>query len=308
MTLKVSLKMKARIKASKKFKIKRTEIFKKCFSAFLENKNAEKKILKKKIILKKKNAFKKNITFVEKKMLEKKILEKKILEKKGADFKKKMFDDALNFPKGTAIMCPDNPDAFKLTQALIKAEGYQDFMSELKPPTRSGARKMRDPLNINGGIIKLAQKKWTDNDVEVEDFLNWLPSIVNDTGFFISEASPRVAMFHLGMKAKGGVINLKKGLFSKNKGEGRPFIMRGRLIGCGNKCAAVLLDDPDDYEPDVMTSRHFKCMKNAYYTGKGQIKKVVYEESVIMLDDDEGCVEEKINKEAEERGWVIHST
>ena len=274
--------MRARIKANKKFKIKRTEIFKKCFSAFLENKNAEKKIL------------------------EKKILKKKMV----ADFKKKMFAESRSMPKGTAIMSPDNPEAFKLTQALIKAEGYDDFMSKLKdaPPTSSTARKMRDPLNINGGIIKLAQKKWTDNDVEVEDFLNWLPSIVNDTGFFISEESPRVAMFHLGMKAKGGVINLKKGLFSKNKGEGRPFIMRGRLIGCGNKCAAVLLDDPDEYEPDVMTSRHFKCMKNAYYTGKGQIKKVVYEESVIMLDDDEGCVEEKINKEAEERGWVIHST
>lgn len=274
--------MRARIKANKKFKIKRTEIFKKCFSAFLENKNAEKKIL------------------------EKKILKKKMV----ADFKKKMFAESRSMPKGTAIMSPDNPEAFKLTQALIKAEGYDDFMSKLKdaPPTSSTARKMRDPLNINGGIIKLAQKKWTDNDVEVKNFLNWLPSIVNDTGFFISEESPRVAMFHLGMKAKGGVINLKKGLFSKNKGEGRPFIMRGRLIGCGNKCAAVLLDDPDDYEPDVMTSRHFKCMKNAYYTGKGQIKKVVYEESVIMLDDDEGCVEEKINKEAEERGWVIHST
>ena len=282
MPLKLSLKMRARIKANKKFKIKRTEIFKKCFSAFLENKNAEKKIL------------------------EKKILKKKMV----ADFKKKMFAESRSMPKGTAIMSPDNPEAFKLTQALIKAEGYDDFMSKLKdaPPTSSTARKMRDPLNINGGIIKLAQKKWTDNDVEVKNFLNWLPSIVNDTGFFISEESPRVAMFHLGMKAKGGVINLKKGLFSKNKGEGRPFIMRGRLIGCGNKCAAVLLDDPDEYEPDVMTSRHFKCMKNAYYTGKGQIKKVVYEESVIMLDDDEGCVEEKINKEAEERGWVIHST
>ena len=282
MTLKVSLKMRTRIMANKKFKIKRTEIFKKCFSAFLENKNAEKKIL------------------------EKKILKKKMV----ADFKKKMFAESRSMPKGTAIMSPDNPEAFKLTQALIKAEGYDDFMSKLKdaPPTSSTARKMRDPLNINGGIIKLAQKKWTDNDVEVEDFLNWLPSIVNDTGFFISEESPRVAMFHLGMKAKGGGINLKKGLFSKNKGEGRPFIMRGRLIGCGNKCAAVLLDDPDEYEPDVMTSRHFKCMKNAYNSGKGQIKKVVYEESVIMLDDDEGCVEEKINKEAEERGWVIHST
>ena len=282
MPLKLSLKMRARIKANKKFKIKRTEIFKKCFSAFLENKNAEKKIL------------------------EKKILKKKMV----ADFKKKMFAESRSMPKGTAIMSPDNPEAFKLTQALIKAEGYDDFMSKLKdaPPTSSTARKMRDPLNINGGIIKLAQKKWTDNDVEVKNFLNWLPSIVNDTGFFISEESPRVAMFHLGMKAKGGVINLKKGLFSKNKGEGRPFIMRGRLIGCGNKCAAVLLDDPDEYEPDVMTSRHFKCMKNAYNTGKGQIKKVVYEESVIMLDDDEGCVEEKINKEAEERGWVIHST
>ena len=282
MPLKLSLKMRARIKANKKFKIKRTEIFKKCFSAFLENKNAEKKIL------------------------EKKILKKKMV----ADFKKKMFAESRSMPKGTAIMSPDNPEAFKLTQALIKAEGYDDFMSKLKdaPPTSSTARKMRDPLNINGGIIKLAQKKWTDNDVEVKNFLNWLPSIVNDTGFFISEESPRVAMFHLGMKAKGGVINLKKGLFSKNKGEGRPFIMRGRLIGCGNKCAAVLLDDPDEYEPDVMTSRHFKCMKNAYNSGKGQIKKVVYEESVIMLDDDEGCVEEKINKEAEERGWVIHST
>jgi hypothetical protein len=282
MPLKLSLKMRARIKANKKFKIKRTEIFKKCFSAFLENKNAEKKIL------------------------EKKILKKKMV----ADFKKKMFAESRSMPKGTAIMSPDNPEAFKLTQALIKAEGYDDFMSKLKdaPPTSSTARKMRDPLNINGGIIKLAQKKWTDNDVEVKNFLNWLPSIVNDTGFFISEESPRVAMFHLGMKAKGGVINLKKGLFSKNKGEGRPFIMRGRLIGCGNKCAAVLLDDPDEYEPDVMTSRHFKCMKNAYNTGKGQIKKVIYEESVIMLDDDEGCVEEKINKEAEERGWVIHST
>ena len=157
MPLKLSLKMRARIKANKKFKIKRTEIFKKCFSAFLENKNAEKKIL------------------------EKKILKKKMV----ADFKKKMFAESR-----------------KLKDA---------------PPTSSTARKMRDPLNINGGIIKLAQKKWTDNDVEVKNFLNWLPSIVNDTGFFISEESPRVAMFHLGMKAKGGVINLKKGLFSKNE-------------------------------------------------------------------------------------------
>ena len=208
----------------------------------------------------------------------------------------------------------DNAVRVMLTQALLKTEGFEEFMSELDDKPLLKRKKRRTPLNITGNSIKDAQNIWKKNDVEVKDFLNWLPSIVNVTGFFLSQqpfrpfSAPRVAMFHLGMKAKGGVINLRKGLFSKKNGEGPPFIMRGRLIGCGNKCAAVLLDDPDDYEPDVMTSTQFKDMRNAYNKGRGQIKKVVYEESVIVLDDDEGDVEEKINKLAEERGWRIHST
>jgi len=184
----------------------------------------------------------------------------------------------------------------------IKVNNFQKEFSEKIPEDIKDKYvfKKRHYLNMTDGVIKNIHKDFK-NKTDVRPNIDFIKDfIVSKYGLVICEEN-RVSVVHMGMKTTGGGIKLRKGIGSDTAGQGRPFIIQGIIVAAGNKCCAVLLDDPDTY--DEQDTTQFKYMKTAYNKGRGMIKKVVYEESVIKYNT--GNEEEEINEELIERGWVL---